>query len=168
MPSTTRSATSFVAVIAFAGVALVACGGDDAEALTKAEFIEQADAVCETATAEIDAVFDGVWTEIEQLDENDRQGIAVQFDAGFDEAGPVFDRQVEGLRALAPPADDAEMIESMLDDLEAGIAEYRETIQAAANGDEDALDRMESDEDPLEDVNARARDYGLTTCGAES
>jgi len=42
------------------------------------------------------------------------------------------------------------------------------TADAAADGDEAARERMDDEtEDPMDDVNRRARAYGLTVCGSD-
>jgi hypothetical protein len=38
-------------------------------------------------------------------------------------------------------------------------------MNAAADGDEAALAALDTEEDPFDDIDRRAREYGLTVCG---
>lgn len=147
------------------------CGTDEAEALTKPEFIDRANAICTEANTEVDAMFEAFWTEFEDVDFDDPAQQQTIFDAFADVAGdltPVVKDMAADLRELAPPAEDRELIETLLDDLEAAADEIAEVTAAAAAGDEAARAQMDSEsEDPFADVNRRAREYGLSACGED-
>ncbi len=159
-----------VGVVAGCALLFTSCG-DDAEALSKPEFIEQADAICQAASDELDLVFDEVFEGFDDLDVDDpatQDLIFDLFDEGMGEAEPIWNRQVDDLRDLVPPEEDRDLIEALLDDFEEAVAEFAELTEAAAAGDEAAraeFDEDDEDEDPFSDINRRSRDYGLVTCG---
>ena len=161
--------TLLLATAALGGLLLTACS-DDAEALSKAEFVEQADTICGEATTEIDPLWEEFWTTFEDSEWGDpavQESIFVgmaEVVVGF---VPIMEQQVEDLGELAPPEEDAEMLESMLDDLGDAVVEFEEMIVAGAAGDEAARAQIGSDEDPFADVGSQAREYGLAVCGAE-
>jgi hypothetical protein len=164
-----RNGILAIAIAASAALLMTACS-DDAEALTKPEFVEQADAICQQASDEAEPAFEEFWTGVEEEwdseDPADQDAIFTGMAALISEVAPIWEEQVEDLRELEPPADDAEQIDTLLDDLDSAIAEMSELSTAAAAGDAEARAAMDS-EDPMEDVNHSARVYGLSVCGSE-
>lgn len=151
-----------------AGAIVTACGGDT-QPLTKEEFIEQADAICAETDELVAPIFEAVWADVEDWEDptgEDAPLVFVRFDQAVDEVMPHFERQLDRLRELDPPVDDAELIAALLDDHEAALAESAELVEAAAGGDEAAMATLETD-DPFVDVDRRVRDYGMTVCGAD-
>ena len=115
MRSTPTSRTMAITALAVGVGLLTAACGDDAEALSKPDFVAHANAICQKSNDRINAIFD-----------------------------------------------------TLLEDQEAAIAEFAGLMKAAAGGDDAALDALESShEDPFDDINRRAREYGLTVCGEE-
>ena len=162
-----------ILIVAFAaaGGLLVAACGSDAEALSKAEFVEQANAICQLSIDEADPLFEAVWADFDDDTDWDdpavQELIYVRFAAAMDDIKPIFDRQLDDIRALEPPAEDKELIEALLDDQEAVLAQFVDLMEAAAGGDEVARATIDNqDEDPFNDVDQRAREYGLTVCGS--
>lgn len=157
-----------------AGFALgaVACA-DDTEtaeaALTRDEFIEQADAICQRVNDEAEPHFEATWASLEGIDEESEEGQDVVF-AAFDDlletVGPMWRTMADEIGALAPPTEDRELIDTLVQDLQAAIDEMDRTIDAAVGGDEEAR-RALDDTDPMEDVNRRAQAYGMAVCGAD-
>ena len=81
---------------------------------------------------------------------------------------PIIDQQLEDIRAIAPPAGDEQLIDTLLEDQEAAIAEFAGLMKAAAGGEQAALEALDSStEDPFDDINRRAREYALNICGDE-
>jgi hypothetical protein len=158
-----------ILTIAVAGGLLALSCGDDPEPLTKEEFVEQADAICASTQDEIDAIFEEVWTDVENADvateEEGEAYVFVRFGDAFDEAQPIIENQIADLRALNPPEADEELVQSLLDDFEDGVSEFGDLLDAAADGDETAMAALDGD-DPLVDVDQRAREYGMVVCGA--
>ena len=157
------------AVGAVVALVVVACGDPD-DALTKDEFIAQADAICAAATAELDEMSEPVWASLEGLDDDDpasEEVIYAAFVELMDQGAPILREQLADLRDLNPPRQDRELIETLIDDQEAAIDYFVEIVEGAANGDPAAREAMNSDEDPFDDVDRRARAYGLLVCGSD-
>ena len=168
--STPRILTITATIVVAGGLLLAACG-DDTEALSKDELIARADALCQTTNDELEPVCEAVYEGTEDIDPNDptTQGLLFErFDEAMETAGPVFLQQIDDIRALAPPDEDDELIDTLLDDFEEAVTEFAATTEAAAAGDEAAMEALDSaTEDPFADVNRRAREYGFTVCGEE-
>lgn len=173
--NTRRPCLRVMPLVAIVGIALAACGDDSPSALSKAEFVEQADAICAATNAEVEPIFEDFYSTAfagmpeGPTTETENQTIMEGFDGVLDEVTPIFERQVEDLRALGAPEADGETIEALLADFESAMTEMNEVADAAVAGDEEAIHAMtaEDAQDPFSDVNARARDYGLTVCGSE-
>ena len=171
MRGTPTSRTMIIAALA-AGVGLLtAACGDDAEALSKPDFVAQANAVCQKSNDQINPIFETIYADTDEIDWTDPTNellLFVRWDEAMHQVVPIIDQQLDDIRALAPPAGDAELIDALKEDQEAAIAEFADLIEAAAGGDEAALEALDSsNEDPFDDINRRAREYGLTVCGEE-
>ena len=87
----------------------------------------------------------------------------------MDEIKPILDQQLDDIRALAPPAEDKELIETLMNDQDDALSEGFRLIDAAAAGDEAARAALDDEEeDPFADIDRRAREYGLTVCGSQN
>ncbi len=154
----------------FVGLLAAACGSD-AEALSKPEFIAQANAICQASQDEADPIFDAIWAEFDEDTDFDdpavQDVIFVRFDEVIDDVKPIFDRQLDEIRALEPPSEDKQLIEELLDDQEAALDEFAQLMEAAAAGDEQARATIDGEADPFDDIDRRARAYGLTVCGSQ-
>jgi hypothetical protein len=144
-----------VAVVATAlcALALAACGGDDdtttdttqGTPLTHDDFVAQADAICQTANAELDAVGQDLGNAPSQADLEK----AVE-----DTVIPNLQDQLNQIEALGAPEGETEQV----DEITTGLS--------------DAIDELEqdpgkiTDENVFADVNQKAEDFGLTVCGA--
>ncbi len=157
-----------------AGILLLQACGDDAEALSKPQFIEQADAICESTNADLEATFDSFFADMEAEFESDdfdfddpefQDRFFATFAETMQAAEPIIDRQLDELRALRPPKEDRELIDGLLDDLETVFEQFADRADAAAAGDASARTFLDEGEDPFAEVNAGARAYGLTECG---
>ena len=144
-----------VALLALAGGA---CGGDDdddggggASDVTKEEFIENADAVCADVSAQIEEIGNDV---------SDEASLEEVTELLQDEVLPLFRDQIEQLRGLDLPADDADELEQMFDDLEAATDDVEQQLE------DDPEAALSEDSDPFAEVNASAREYGLEECGS--
>ncbi len=119
----------------------------------KAAFIEQADAICADAEAQIDAL--GTPASAEELPDFLEKGVAIQT------------KQIDQLKELDAPAADADWWTEtlgMLDQLNEATKKLAE--KAKAGGTEDELNALADEATPINDeLNARAADYGLQKCG---
>lgn len=133
--------------------ALTACGSDggdkagdsNSDTISKADFLEQGNAICEKGNAELADI--GA-----SIDPTDPEAASTVI---TDELVPNVRAQIESLRALGYPDGDKDTLE---------------TIYTGAEAD---LDSLESDpsalfsgEDPFAETNTALVDYGLTVCGS--
>ena len=155
---------ALLAILVTVGLVAAACGSD--EALTKAEYIEQGNAICANSNAPIELVFEEVFADV-PLDPTQQQLVEafVGITAGIT---PLLEAELVDLRELAAPKEDEDTLELLWDDLEAVLVEINQLAEDAAAGDQAALDRIDSEEDdPFADVDRRAIQYGLTVCGEQ-
>lgn len=167
----TRTPILVVAVTAVTSLLVTACG-DDTESLSKPEFITQANAICQASFDEADPLFDAIFADLDDnFDPNDRAAqdlIFVRWAEAMDGIEPIFDKQLDDIRALEPPTQDKDLITTLLDDQDDALSEFTRLIDDAAAGDDAARARIDSEqEDPFADLDRRAREYGLSVCGAE-
>jgi hypothetical protein len=157
-----------LAVALLAGGSLITSCGNDTEELTKPEFVAQANAICEAADVELEPIFDSTFAGLEELDWDDEANddlIFGTFAEAAVQARPIWDQMTDDLRDLHEPDADHDVVEELLDDLQSTVAEFTEQITAAAEGDESAKALIDDEnEDPFDDVNQRAREYGLASC----
>jgi hypothetical protein len=158
-----------IAAAVTAGLLFAACGADaDAEALSKPEFIAQANAICRASNDEAEPFFDEIYADLPDEDFDDPANgfvIFVRWDEALDSVKPIFDKQLDDIRDLEPPAEDKQLIDTLIADQQAALDNFQRDIAAAATGDQAALAALDTEEDPFEDIDRRAREYGLTVCG---
>lgn len=130
------------------------CGGDGGERLSREELVSQADAICAEYEAELDEL-----AEPESL---------ADFERLVEDAKPIVENGIEGLRGLEPPEDledeydewlarNEENVET-IDDLQAAVAERDEQrIQEIVQ----ELDANEQEADEL------AAEIGLEDCASD-
>ncbi len=159
--------TPIRAIAIAAGLLVAGCGADGGDPLTKAEFVEQANAICQTSADEAEPIVEAIFAGLGEGDPSVDGTIFVRWADAMDELVPLFEQQLDDIRALEPPADDQEFIETLLADQRAAIAEFDRLIDAAAAGDVTARAALDSDDDLFDDIDRRAREYGLTVCGED-
>ncbi len=141
-------------------LAVAGCGGGDdttsetSAALTKAEFIKQADAICVKGEEALEG-------EVEEFaEENDvdteKPTKEQQEEVIADVVAPATRQQVEQISDLAAPSGDEETIEAMVEAVETGSTELEDNPELLLEG-----------ENPLRDGSKLARAYGLEECGEE-
>ena len=69
---------------------------------------------------------------------------------------PSIQGQIDAIRALTPPEDIADDVNTFLDDADAAVAEIEADPSLAAASDNDS---------PFTEVNRQASELGLTECG---
>jgi len=156
----------FTMFAALGVLGVAGCGGDDDDtattagtsgasggsgaALTQEEWVSQADTICAAGNKETDAVADELFggqrptqAEIEQY--------------ATDVLIPSIQGQIDGIRALTPPAEIADDVTTFLDDADAALDEVRADpgVIAASDG-----------AGPFADVNEEAKALGLEECGS--
>lgn len=154
--------------VVLGAITLAACG-DDTEPLTRADFIEQADAACERANTAAAPTFDAFWSQFDDFDMDTADGqteVFVAMAEVIDAVGPIWRTMADEIAALEPPPDDAEYVNELVADLRTSIDEMETTVDAAVAGDVEAREALD-DDDPMSDVNRRARNYGMQVCGQD-
>lgn len=137
-------------------IALAGCGGGDEssttpQALSKDEFITQADEICATGNDEFDAALEELSAGGQPSDEEVATFVS-------ETLLPNSKDQAAQIDALAAPEGDEEEVDAIVTALNDAIAEIEsdpEVVIAAAGGAED---------DPYAEYGALAEDYGLTEC----
>lgn len=149
-----RRAAAIVACAAIAAVA-VGCGGDDGggdttsttEALTKQEWITQADQICSDGDAAIQQAAE---------DAGLSNPTPEELKSFYTETVlPNIEDQRDQIEALPVPAGEEDAIGSITDALDQAISDAQADPDALVNGSSDVF----------KDVNQQAQDYGLTSCG---
>jgi len=163
-----RNRIVVIALVLGVGGALLTSCGDDVEALSKPEFIEQANAICQIASDEAEPLFETVFED--EFDDLDQDEILVRFAELAVQIKPIWQQMTDDIRDLAEPDEDRDLIETLMDDFDAAVDDFEETAAAAADGDQAAIQALDDDDndDPFDDLNRRAREYGLTVCGEDS
>jgi hypothetical protein len=146
-----KSACALAALLLATGFA-AGCGDDDEEALSKAEYIKQGDEICRESGDRIDQEAEKAFAD---LGENERPTEEQIAPFVKDTLVPEVEKQIEGLRDLAPPEED----EDKLNDIYDGVDE------AASKVEEDPGLLLQEGADPFEEPNAAAQEYGFKVCG---
>ena len=154
----------FIALLAaLAALALIVAGcgsGSDStsnettSSLTKAEFVKQGNAICAKGSKEINEGFEKFAKENGFSEK--KQPSKAELEEGIESIViPGVRKEIEGIRALGPPDEEAEAV---LDAAEEGLEK----------GEEDpSLLAKEESAGPFAKANKLSREYGLTKCGEE-
>lgn len=152
----------FIALLAaLAALALIVagCGSgssgtESTSSLTKAEFVKQGNEICAKGSKEINEGFEEFVKE-NGLSKKKAPSKAVQEEAVETVLIPKITKEIESIRALGPPDEEAEAV------LEAAE-------EALEKGKEDPIQFLkEESTGPFAKANRLAREYGLTKCGEE-
>ncbi len=155
----------FALLAAVAAVALIAagCGSSSSDttgsetsaALSKSEFLKQGNAICAKGNEEVNEGFEEFVKE-RGLSKTKAPSKAVQEEAVEAVLIPRISDELESIRALGPPDEEAEAV---LDAAEEGLEK----------GEEDPIQFLQEESNgPFAKANKLAREYGLTKCGEES
>jgi hypothetical protein len=151
--------TVLVALVAISMIAAGCGGGDDSSSdsssITKAQFIKQADAICEKGNKENEAEFEE-FAEEKNLSENKEPTKAQQEEAITDIVAPGVQKQIEEIDALGAPEGDEKQVEAIVTSVEEGVEEIEENPGSLIKG-----------ENPLGKGSKLAKEYGLKACGEE-
>ena len=133
--------------------------GSDAPALTKAEFIREADEICGATDDDLRSIQE----EINALGTSDYGAIA-------DLIRQIVDRveaELEDLRALTPPKEDQEEVDEVFDFVESQLPILGELADATerqdAAGIQSTSEELARGQEQTQDF---AQDYGFKECGS--
>jgi hypothetical protein len=136
-------------------VALSACGGDGGR-LSKAEFVDRADAIC--------AKYD---KQIEPLQENAGDS-AEELATALDKIIPIVEREGNELKELKPPEEDQETFDAWIDEGFRAVETGKRLRDALREGDEDTYERLAAEVNAAEKANdRRARALDLEVCATD-
>ncbi len=123
-------------------------------ALSKAEFIKQGDEICTKTSEELNEGIES-YTSENGLDEGEPSE-EQQEELVSAVILPVFQSEAEQLGALGPPAGEEADVEEIVTGIEDAVSDAEGDLSSAITGDS-----------PLEDANAKAREFGFKVCGQE-
>jgi hypothetical protein len=152
-----RNALFLVGLVLAVGLIAAGCGSDDSNddsttsstptgteastELSKADFVQQGNAICQEGNAAI-----------AQAGEAAGQPGTPEFDAFVtDTVIPSVQGQIDDIRALGIPADDADEVNGILDEAQTDL----DGVKA---------DPSQLQGEPFAEVNAKLKAYGLTDC----
>lgn len=144
---TTRPATAVLTAVLIVALALgaTACTSDDEpKAMSKADFLESADAICKKGSTAVDKASD-------EVDQDDEAAV----EAFVTTASEKTLEQIAAVRELGFPADDA-------DDLEAAFSAYERMFEALA---EDPSKISEGATPGAKEAQVTLEAYGFEECG---
>ncbi|HUB99051.1 MAG TPA: hypothetical protein VMS11_04425 [Solirubrobacterales bacterium] len=161
--------------------ALAGCGGSDSdstaaeattggsgEALTKAEFIEQADAICEDHASEREELQEQAAELAEEVNAGDDQAREELADL-LSEASGNAETEYAELHDLIPPSSDASLIGNMLSTADDQVGLTEEAVDALREEDYKTFSALTVETGKLKaKATAIAVGYGLKVCGTES
>lgn len=166
-PRMTRKLTHAAIALLAVGLLAAGCGSDDdgdgdkaktattPPALTKAQYIERSDKICETSTTQIRAAGSKLRSDTAKAGTLPPQEQIVAFLKQT--SVPTYQRMLEQLRALEPPPEVAADVDGYLGALKTAIDKVKADPTRYAKS---------SAADPFDEANARAKRLGLETCGA--
>jgi hypothetical protein len=133
---------------------LAGCGGDDDEALSKNDFIEQADALC--------ASFE------DRTDDIDEPESAEDLEAFLADLGTAVEAFRDDLAELEPPSDGEDVHDDFVALVDETLDGVRDAAAAAEDGDMERVSSlMEGLDESTSSMNDRLADYGFGTCAEE-
>jgi hypothetical protein len=139
-------------------VLLSGCGGG-VDRLSKAEFIERWDSICETYNDRRDTILEGLPAQptVENLP---------QFADALRELVPVVREGIAKLREVQPPEADQAVVDGILADVEENATKLEDAADAAESGDLRAfITSAQSLTDSNQQVEQALADYGFQECG---
>lgn len=142
----------FVALL-LSSSALVACGDDDDEALSKSEYIKRGNAICAQWAREFNRLFEEGFPTT--------QSAVTRF---FVDATPLFRERMSSLRALDPPEADEDRIEAFLASGDRAVSDF----ERASRDPKFASRVFDAEGGKNEaDFTRKAQAYGLAKCEEE-
>lgn len=159
-----QTRTTITMTFGVASLLISSCGADD-DPLTKAEFLEQANAICHQSNEELEPIFEQIYADLDAGHPESGGAVFERWDHAMEQVRPIVDEQLDDIRALGFPTGDREFLETLLGDQEREFDRFATMVDEAAAGSAAAREAMSVEEDPFADIDRRAREYGLTVCG---
>jgi hypothetical protein len=148
-----------LAALAAIMVIVAGCGGGDdssstSASISKAQFIKQADAICEKGDKEANKEVEA-FVEENNVDTN-KPTTKQQEEVITEVVAPNVQGQAEQISELGAPSGDEKKIEAMVDAVEEGVEEIESDPKTLIEG-----------KNPLGKGSKLAKEYGLKSCGEE-
>jgi hypothetical protein len=122
-------------------------------ALTKADFVKQANDICTATDQKLAAAASGVTESTPQADQVKLLQTKII---------PLFRQQIADLRKLSPPAADRAQVTAIFDAMSTGIDQAEQKLKT------DPATALGSNYNPLSHADDLASAYGLTACASGS
>jgi hypothetical protein len=142
------------------GLLVAGCGSSDdsseenTSSLTKAEFIKQADAICEKAGDEVEVEVEA-FAEENDIPTDKEPSDEVKEEIVIEVLVPNIEEQAEGIAALGAPSGEEEQVDQIVEGIETAASETSEDPSSVISGDDGAF----------KGVNKEAKEYGFKVCG---
>ena len=137
------------ALLSIGGLLAAGCGGDDSSsdepAPDKVTYVAEADEICAAGRSSIEAIVQGLPAEIEAPESQT---------AITDEIVPLYRDKVAQLRALTPPEGDEGTVAAIYDAVDEAVDVAEEDLRALGRND------------PFDEANMLAAEYGFEACGS--
>lgn len=140
-----------ILLLVFALALLAGCGGDDEESsLTKAQFVQQGDAICKKQNKKKDADLTKAFREFEKKGKS--SGGNAEEELIADVALPPIAEMTEELADLGLPQEQEELAGKFISEMEKAVAEVEEDPSRALEGE------------PFEGAKENATKLGFSAC----
>jgi hypothetical protein len=150
---------ALLAALAALALIVAGCGGgsdstESTSSLTKAEFVKKGNAICAKGNEEIEEGFEEFGKEHGFSKEKEPSEAELE-EAVETVLVPKINKELESIRALGPPDEEAEAILDAAEEaLEKGEGDPKQFLKEESAG-------------PFAKANKLSREYGLTKCGEE-
>ena len=134
------------------------CGGDDDEALSKPEYVKQANAICERFNKQVEAEAEKTLAGVEREEDLTPEKARAFMEATL----PKFESTVEDLKALEAPEGDQEAV----DKIYAAADKESAVIADSMDGDDEVVQLVLSSAVTPE-FEKQSKAYGLETCASD-
>jgi hypothetical protein len=162
----TRVAIGIVVMCAIAAMAAGCGGGGGGSALTKEDFISQADAICTKYDTEFTNEVEPTYPSVDPTSASTTDEDLKKFEEPLHATHDLRSRQVDELRGLAPPEDFREQWDTVLSDLDTGVEATAEAADAIGDADRAAVEAAFASAQPAFDEADRiVKEYGFKVCG---
>jgi hypothetical protein len=155
----------YVAVTALAALVLVGCSKTDSgssntttttakPALTKAQLIEQGDAICKAT--------------LQKMNELDLPQTDDEIGAYMDSVLKLQKEQLAQIKALGSPSENASEYEAALAKLEKALGDFEKALPEIKSDPESVMDPDSDLSKEMAAADKAAQDFGFTYCGGDS
>jgi len=159
-----------LAVLASVAVAAASCGGNGGgttgEALSKEDFISQADAICTKHDNEFANEIESTFPTVDPTSANTSDEDLKKFEEPLRATHDLRSRQVDELRALTPPEGFQGQWDKVLTFLDSSVEALANAADAVGDADREAMAAaFAKGQEGSDEADAIAKAYGFKVCG---